>query len=224
MDQPGRFLRRCGVLPSNDAGRNSDRNRVRRNVRYDYRVGADGDIVADCDGSQNLRTGANVHAIADGRRTTPAGMFQADSNPIADYDIVAEDGVAADYDSTKMLNLEAVADARFAGQFNARENLDERIKQLVQKGQWCADDSMPEPVPPSAEAVDDHHPQALPPRVTFMGQPIFAQIFKHGVGAIPQRAWRPQTRRGLPCAGDRSADPFDCRYQGALQSYIRCRL
>ena len=91
------------TLARQDAGRDANRQRVRGHIRDHHGIGPDGDVVANPDGTENLRPRADADPVAEDRRTSVPGVPQPHGHAVADHAIVSEDGVAADENASEML-------------------------------------------------------------------------------------------------------------------------
>lgn len=153
------------VRPSDPSGlddsRDTDGDAVVGDVADNYGVGANDHIVAYRDSTQNLGPGANVDIVAYVGRGRLIDPCQADHHAVADPAIVAKFRIPADDYAPEMVDDEVGADLYFAGQFDASDDLYEFEQNLVEQGEWLAQEGGPHTVAPASETIDQQDPEAL---------------------------------------------------------------
>jgi hypothetical protein len=116
------------------ARRNTDRNTVRRHIFEHHGVGANSDVVADRNRTEDFRTCPNVHSVSDYWCSGYPGAAETYRYTIAEDHIITEERIAADDYSTEVLDLEASPDSYFARQIDSSEYLTEYLQYLVDEG------------------------------------------------------------------------------------------
>jgi hypothetical protein len=114
------MLERIGrIQASHHASRNAHHGRLVRHRANHHRARADLGIIADADVAENLRAGADHHAVADGRVPFARDLASAaQRDALVKQHVVADLRGFADHHAHSMIDEEALADGR------ARMNLD----------------------------------------------------------------------------------------------------
>jgi hypothetical protein len=106
---------------------NPDCDGVGWNVTENNSVGSNHHIISYLDRAKNLGAGAYIHAIANGRRSALAGIFQSHRNAIANDTIISKDRVTAYDDSTKVVNAKTPSKRDFTGKLDSGQYLAEGL-------------------------------------------------------------------------------------------------
>jgi hypothetical protein len=179
-------LRLTSLVPWQDASWNTDCYRIGWHILDDHGVGADHYVITYGDAAEDLGAGSNVDSITDDGGSADTGAAQADRYSIANDDVVAKNGIAADNDVAEVLNFEPVADGRFARQVDSGQNLTGRLEEFVKKRKWLSNCSGANAVTPTSKAVNHHYPETAPQNIAFVSNPVFAKLFEH---RLLTRAW-----------------------------------
>jgi hypothetical protein len=172
-------LRLTSWLPWQDASWNTDRYRIGWHILDDHRVGADHYVITYGDAAEELGAGSDVDSITDDGGSADTGAAQANRYSVTNYDVVAENRIAADNDVAEVLNFKPVADGRFARQVDSGQNLTDRFDEFVKKRKRLSNCSGANAVTPTSKAVNHHYPETAPQNIAFVSNPVFVKVFEH---------------------------------------------
>jgi hypothetical protein len=167
-------------------GRNPDRNRIGWHVTNNHRISAYRNVIPNPDAPQDLRSGADIRAIADNRRSALTRVTKPHGDSISDHAIIPEYRVSTYDNAAKVINAKAPAKLRFTRKFDARKDLHQQLKHFVRERKWKPKRPTPNPVTPITEPVDDHDPETLTSPLAIVGAPILADVLEHEIAPWPR--------------------------------------
>jgi hypothetical protein len=163
-------------------------------------------VIANGDAPEQFGTCANIDAVADDWSTWIIDSGKPNDHAVSDTTVVPEAGIAADDDSSEMINHEVAADHNLARQFDSGHDLYALVGKAIDQPETLAKNGMRQRVSPPAESVHDQRPEALGAPIAAMGNQIGSDVFEHGLrsprgpgaqpslkGKAPHRSQMPRT-------------------------------